>query len=90
MSAVGAVISSWWRTTATGTRAPARPATWRTQPPAASTTTGAATGRRLVSTPATRPAVTDIPVTGSFSVTTAPCSRQAARQAWMRLAGSSI
>src|SRR5262249_1600723 len=37
-SGAGAVMSSWWRTGATGTRAPASPATRRPQPPPASTT----------------------------------------------------
>ena len=41
-SGTGPVISNWWRTGATGTEAPANAATCCTQPPAASTTTGAA------------------------------------------------
>ena len=89
-SGTGAVISSWWRTGATGTRAPASSATCRTQPPAASTTARAVIGRPAVSTPATRPSVTDMPTTGSFSSTAAPCSRQAVQVGPTRLAGSSM
>ncbi len=84
------MISNWCRTGATGSDAPASSATWRTQPPAASTTTGAAIDRRSVSTPATRPALTEIPMTGSCSATTIPSRWQAVVQARMKLTGSSM
>src|SRR5262249_44478818 len=89
-SGTGAVMSSWWRTGATGTRPPASSATCRTQPPAASTTALTAIHLPDVSTPAPGPSVRDMPTAGSFSSTVAPCSRQASRYASTRLAGSSM
>ena len=75
---------------ATGTRAPASAPTWRTHPPAASTTTGAVIVRRPVSTPVTRPAGYENPGDRLVLRHLGAGRRQAARHAAMRLTGSSM
>jgi hypothetical protein len=51
----------------TGAGSASNPPTWRTQTPAASTTTGAVIDRCWVSTPVTRPPATGMPMTGSLN-----------------------
>jgi hypothetical protein len=51
---------------------------------------GAAIVRSVVCTPAARPPVTGMPMTGSFSATTTPRSRQAARYASISAVGSAM
>ena len=66
-----------WRQTVSGISSPASAAIPPAQAPAAFTTTGAAKGPRLVSTPVTRPPSTLIAVTSAPWTSLAPRSRAA-------------